>query len=317
MSSNPNDTPLVSVVMACYREPVEWLGLAIDSILQQTFINIELIVVIDDPSNIKICDFLAQKQTNDSRLKVLKNQKNIGLPASLNKAVEQSKSQIIARMDADDISLRERLQMQFEYMQANPDVSLIGSAIENIDECGTSLGISHFQSSSEVIQKIIPYCSVACHPTWMFKKSMFDSIGGYRMLQGAEDYDFLYRILDAGGKITNLQQPLLQYRLHGASITSGMNLKRYKVRHYIKALHQQRVTLGKDNYSTDGLELLLSQQQDSPLVASLITKLRKAEARHSITRIPYLLALFFCSVDVRERILDHLKIRMIISTTRT
>lgn len=317
MSNNQDGMPLVSVVMACYREPLVWLELAIDSILQQTLRDIELIVVIDDPDNAQICDFLNQKKLSDGRLVIIKNNQNMGLPNSLNVGIEQAKSSLIARMDADDISLPQRLQVQYDYMQTHPDVSLLGSAIENIDDSGESLGITGFQSATQVIKKIIPYCSVACHPTWIFRKPMFESIGCYRMLQGAEDYDLLYRILDAGGNITNLDAPLLKYRLHSASITSGMNLKRYKVRHYIKALHQQRVTTGHDLYDVNDLNRALSQLQDSPLIAKLITRLRKAEAKKSLAKYLYLIALFCCSADVRERIFDHLRLRLIIGTNQT
>jgi glycosyltransferase involved in cell wall biosynthesis len=315
--NNSDGAPLVSVVMACYREPLAWLELAIDSILQQSMHDIELIVVIDDPDNALICDFLNQKQLSDERLVIIKNSQNMGLPTSLNIGIEQTKSALIARMDADDISLSKRLQMQYDYLQAHPDVSLLGSAIENIDDSGESLGITQFQIVDQVIRKIIPYCSVACHPTWMFRKSMFESIGCYRMLQGAEDYDLLYRILDAGGSISNLDTPLLKYRLHSASITSGMNLKRYKVRHYIKALHQQRIAKGQDQYDVNELNRVLSQQKDSLLVASLITKLRKAEAKSSLAKYLYLMTLFCCSADVRERIFDHVRLRVIIGTNRT
>lgn len=303
--------------MACYREPLAWLTLAIDSILQQTLGEIELIVVIDDPNNTQICDFLNQKQLTDKRLVVLKNSQNMGLPHSLNTGIDHAKAELVARMDADDISLPQRLKMQYDYMQTHPDVSLLGSAIENIDDNGESLGITEFQSAAQVIKKIIPYCSVACHPTWMFRKSLFDSVGRYRMLQGAEDYDLLYRILDAGGNITNLSTPLLKYRLHSASITSGMNLKRYKVRHYIIEMHMQRLALGRDEYSPIELQTRLAQQKDSNLVTFFLTKLRRYEASKSIKRLYCLAALFFVSSHVRGRIIDHIKLAFILKSVKS
>lgn len=304
--------PEVSVVMACYREPLHWFESAVLSVLQQTLSNFELIIVVDDPENLEITSFLDKQRKLDERIIVVHNEHNLGLPDSLNKGIGLAKSDYIARMDADDICKADRLKRQLDYLKNNPEVDLLGSAITNIDDTDQHIGTSSFHNDMALIKKVIPYCSVSCHPTWMFKKEMFHAIGGYRTLQGAEDYDFLYRMIDSDYRIGNLPDSLLFYRIHGGSITSGMNLKRYKIRNYILEMHHERLTKGTDSYNIGELKTRLQHANDSTRIASLITKLRKAEAASSLSRLYYLSALFVCSADIRSRILDHLKLKLVV-----
>lgn len=308
--------PLVSVVMACYREPLVWFELAIDSILNQTLANLELIVVVDDPNNQQIIEFLNNMLTKEPRLKVLVNDHNIGLPDSLNRGVASAKSDFIARMDADDISHVERLRLQFDFLQTNGNVSLVGTEIENIDENNRVVGTTHYHNNPELIKRIIPYCSVACHPSWMFRKSIFEMQNGYRSLHGAEDYDFLYRMIDAGFLIANINVPLLKYRIHNNSITSNMNLSRYRVREYVLLMHKERALRGHDSYSKEAVAEVAASINSNKSVSILITKLRKAVAAGSLSKILYMSALFFCSKEIRRRILDHIKLKIILTSSK-
>jgi glycosyltransferase involved in cell wall biosynthesis len=279
--------PLVSVVMACYQEALQWLDTAVDSILKQTFNACELIVVVDDPNNQGIISLLNEKRKTDQRLKVLINEQNMGLPRSLNRGFAIASGEFFARMDADDIAAPQRLELQVHYFTENPEVDLLGTAITNIDQAGNILGVKQFLTQPEAIKKAIAYRSVACHPTWMMKRSVYDTIGGYRYFPSSEDYDFLYRVLDAGFKVANLPQPLLEYRLHDASMTSALSGFQYKVKHYIQALHQQRETQSLDSYDEKTSQALKQTDKGNDFAKGLITKARTAEESGNFLALAY------------------------------
>ncbi|WJG10464.1 glycosyltransferase [Aliiglaciecola sp. LCG003] len=314
MTNNLNPKPpIVSVVMACYREPLDWFGAAVDSILAQTLADFEFIIVLDDPNNLSIREYLYQKQLSDGRIVIIENASNLGLAKSLMKGIEQSTGAFIARMDADDVAYQERLKVQYQFLLANQQVGLVGSAIENIDELGNVLGKQYFQSDYALMKKMIPYCSVACHPTWMFTKQAYDKIKGYRNLSTAQDYDFLYRLIDAEIEIHNLPVALLQYRIHNASITSGMSLKRYKIRRYIHKLHHDRVRQGHDHFCEQELQHFIDQASPNKLVSKLLTQLRQSEQSNSPMKYVILPCLAILSNDIRQRITDHLKLKLLLA----
>lgn len=303
---------IIDVVMACYREPINWLSGAIDSILAQTEKRFKFIIVLDDPTNTQITSCLASYQEKDDRIMVLINEHNLGLARSLNRGIQASSAPFIARMDADDFSHPERLAIQLNYLAKHPEIGLVGSAIENIDETGKVLGTKVFESNPALLKQMIPYCSVACHPTWMFARESYAKVGGYRNLSTAQDYDFLYRLLDANIGITNQSRPLLKYRIHNSSITSGMSLKRYKIRQYIHDMHNQRIRGGSDHFSEETLNTYLDQAKSNNTISQLLTKLRQAEEKQSFSKVFYLGLLTILSADIRQRVLDHLLLKWVV-----
>jgi glycosyltransferase involved in cell wall biosynthesis len=280
-------TPEISVVMACYNEPVEWLSLAIDSILNQSLNNIELIVVIDNPENTEIISTVTDLAELDSRLRIVLNDENIGLPRSLNRGFSQAFGKLYARMDADDIAMPLRLSKQRDFLLKHENVDLIGSAIENIDASGKSIGIKRFLSSSLAISKAIKYRSVACHPTWLMRKEVFEAVGGYRYFPSSEDYDFLYRALDAGFRVANIEEALLKYRLHDSSMTSALSSFQYQVKGYIQQLHRERLETGQDSYSSEHALKLKKQRSENTKSSYLVTKAREAEEGNKMLSLAF------------------------------
>lgn len=269
--------PKVSVVMACYKESVDWLELAVDSILDQTFSSLELIVVVDNPEHSSAIDLLETKRQTDNRLVVLINDQNMGLPKSLNRGFSNAKGEYFCRMDADDIASPERIEKQVKCLEADYTIGLLGTGITNIDSKGQVIGVKSFLKTPLAIEKAIQYRSVACHPTWLMRKSVYQEINGYRYFPSSEDYDFLYRVLDAGFKISNLSEPLLQYRLHDGSMTSALSSFQYQVKHYIQLLHKQRKHSGTDKYSEQTSDELRVKAQSNSFANTLVTKAREAE----------------------------------------
>jgi len=124
---------LVSVLMSTYNESELELRLAIESILNQTYRNIEFIIVSDNPQNTMLQNIINEYQKKDRRIKVILNNENLGLPRSLNKGIEQARGKYIARMDADDISLPNRIEEEMDFMLIN-NLDMVAALQINIDE---------------------------------------------------------------------------------------------------------------------------------------------------------------------------------------
>ena len=131
----------ISVIMSVYNEKKEWLQMSINSILNQSFKNFEFIIVLDNPDNIELKAVLEQFAAKDSRIKLIYNKKNMGLVYSLNSALKVAKGEYIARMDADDISELDRLEVQYNYFEQNPDIDFVSGFIRIIDEFDNVIGI--------------------------------------------------------------------------------------------------------------------------------------------------------------------------------
>lgn len=213
-SSNISATPRVSVVMSLYNSK-KYLVEAIDSVLNQTFSQFELIIV-DDGSSDSGVDIV--NSYSDPRI-LLITQKNRGLPAALNKAIEVARSDMIARMDPDDICLPERLIRQYDYLQQHPESVIVGSAATCIDEHGDRLADIKMTPFHGVGAVVLPE-SPCIHPSVMFRCSAFEKAGRYpeKMRCGGEDAVLFNRMISYGS-IVNLPEPLILYRLHHSSMS--------------------------------------------------------------------------------------------------
>ena len=243
----------ISVIMAVYREPENWLRKAIDSILQQSFRDFELILILDDPKNELIREIAGKYAVQDQRVKVLPNAENRGLARSLNRGLEAAKGRYIARMDGDDIAFPDRLEKQHAFMESNPDIVLSGAWTSRIDTEGESIGLSKFFDKPALLKALIPHRTVLSHPTWFGRKEVFERMGGYRPFPAAQDYDLGYRLLDAGYKLSNIQEPLLYYRMNPNSITNSRTYVQRICVEYIREMHRERARNGSDTFSEDEL----------------------------------------------------------------
>jgi len=180
-------SPEVSIVMSCYNSEATVVE-AIESILNQTFSNFEFII-IDDGSIDSTRDILSSYQQKERRIVLIENEQNIGLAAALNKGIRMASTPLIARMDADDVSLPTRLEKQIEFLHTHPNVDIL-----------------------EAIIKRIFKTTMILHPTIMVKKEVFEIHGYYDTQQqlGGEDAELWYRIYDKV-RWANLSEPLLIY----------------------------------------------------------------------------------------------------------
>ena len=223
---------LISVIMSAYNESYAELERSIGSILAQTYSNIELIIVNDNPNNIELKTIL--NTITDERVKIFSNEKNIGLVNSLNKAVHLSKGNLIARMDADDISMPERLEVQYKYMQEKC-LDMVGADIQFINEVGdVTVERFHFPTTQDQILLNIKYGNCLAHPTWLVNKEIYLDLHGYRNVKSCEDYDFVLRVLNKGiYQVGNVPIVCLQYRLRQYGISKQTEAEQYVLRDYL------------------------------------------------------------------------------------
>ena len=202
--------------MPTYNDREEFLRLSIESILNQSYNNLELIIA-DDSTAVNSKNVIDEYAIKDSRIRVIRCKKRMGVCGALNKAIIVSKGDYIAHMDADDISLPDRLSTQMKCFTSD-EIGVVGGQTYNINEVGSPIGEpTSFplkkEQNARWLNKGIPQIS---HPTSIIKKKIFEEIGGYEELyRCSEDYDIWYRIHILGYGFVNVPQVVLQYRVHG------------------------------------------------------------------------------------------------------
>ncbi|WP_300039404.1 glycosyltransferase [uncultured Roseobacter sp.] len=217
--------PRVSVLLpVCNAET--WLGVAMDSILAQSFTDFELLVH-DDGSTDGSLAILQDYAARDRRV-VLTSEPNKGLIATLNQLIDAAQGDLIARMDADDIALPERFAKQVAWLDQNPDYVLLGGAIIFIDEAGRHIAPEFPPRDHETLDDYsLRGTGAICHPAVMMRTETVRQVGGYDMRRDtAEDLDLWLRMAEAG-RLASLPDIVLKYRLHDQSI-SGKNNDRQR-----------------------------------------------------------------------------------------
>ncbi len=199
--------PLVSIIMSEYNTDANLLLDSINSIINQTYKNFELIIVDDcSKNNVKeIVDNL-----NDERITIIKNSTNLGLSRSLNKAAKEAKGKYIARMDTDDISYPNRIKIEVDYLEKHEEIKVVGSNVEFYD--GNKIwGSSNIKGlvDREQILKSSPFF----HPTVMMRKEVFKKYGPYPNYDRCEDYALWIKIFCANQQMYNLEDKLVRYHL--------------------------------------------------------------------------------------------------------
>ena len=211
--------PLVSVLMSTY-DRYDYLEESVNSILNQTYQNFELIVVLEKCKNQDKIEKIL-KSFKDSRIVIVKNQAKLGFAASLNVGIESAKGKYIARMDDDDISLPERLYKQVEYLEKNPEVGVCGSKAQFFMK---SHDVWDFlpTDSEEIKVRMLSSCPM-CHPSVVIRKSVLDKYNiRYSTEYFTEDYELWSRVVKYC-PIVNLNEVLIMYRASDTNSTSGDN----------------------------------------------------------------------------------------------
>lgn len=217
------DNPKISVLMPAYNAE-KYIREAIESILNQTFKDFEFII-IDDCSTDKTLEIIQEYANKDSRIIVLKNEKNLKLSLTLNKGIDFCNSKYIARMDADDYSYPDRLEKQFNFMENNPEVGISGGSMNVCDQFLNIKFTRKYNLIDQEVRKYIFRYSPFSHPLVIIKKDVFAKVGKYNTdFNPAEDYELYFRIGEIY-KFGNLKDTLLKYRIVEKSMTTGATKK--------------------------------------------------------------------------------------------
>jgi hypothetical protein len=209
--------PHVSVIMSVHNGG-SYLSEAVESLLRQTYHDFEFLIV-DDGSTDGSGEYLDSVAAQDPRVRILK-QENRGLVASLNRLIKESRGSLLARMDADDICLPQRLQAQVERFQSDPTLGVLGGKVELIDTQGRCAGKWHYPLTAEASVDMLQFGCPVAHPAVMMRRDLVVEVGGYRsFFAHCEDYDLWLRMSERA-YIANLDQVVLRYRIHEDSISS-------------------------------------------------------------------------------------------------
>lgn len=219
----------ISVVMSVYNEEINILEEAIESILNQTYKNLEFIIVLDKPDNKEALNILNQYANKDNRVKIIVNQVNIGLTESLNKALEVCEGKYIARMDADDVCMLDRFEIQLKYFKQYEDLDFLASSAIMINDKGNELfKTNNYGGDFEKCKKALEYRNIFLHPTWLFKRGILDKVKKYNEIPKVEDYDFICRVILNGYKVYIADDYLIKCRIRSNGITrSNLFLQKY------------------------------------------------------------------------------------------
>ena len=297
-----------SVLISIYNEPVEEILESIQSILNQSFSEYELIIVHDNPrSNTKV-NLLEKLRKLDERINIIENDNNIGLALSMNKAFEASTGEYLIRMDADDICEPYRFEKEIAVLKSGK-CDLVFTNYRYIDEAGTLLfnskaALESVYDPNEMIKKIY-FDGIIHHPTVVMTRDIFLKAGGYRNFPCAQDQDLWIRMLECGCRFFFLNECLLRYRIRSNSITGSRKLQQYLTNTYIIKLACERLKKGYDCYSladyNEYIENRITKREGERFKVACNWLQLAAEAPYMHKRIILRFKAFLLSKSLRER----------------
>ncbi|XZF16653.1 glycosyltransferase [Chitinophagaceae bacterium MMS25-I14] len=211
----PDRKPAVTVLLPAYNV-AGYIKDAVESVLQQQFTDFELLI-INDGSTDNTLEVLSQ--FHDERIRIV-SQENQGVVGALNNGLKLCRTELIARFDADDICYPDRLQLQYDFMNAHPDYVAVGGDVAYIDQHGEFVFTYHSKAyRDEDIRKIISTECSLVHSAVMYRKSAVLQAGGYDKNAWTFEDHFLWKKLLGIGKICNLRKTLIAVRFNPGSVT--------------------------------------------------------------------------------------------------
>ena len=259
------NNPLVSVLLPCYNVE-KYVEETIDSLLKQTYTNFEIIAINDcsTDSTSRLLHKLAQK---DTRIIVYENEKNLRLIKTLNKGIDLCKGKYIARMDADDICMPERLMKEVEFLESNEDYDIVSTQFATFKTGSEKLSVHTNPTKNEELQAYLLFKSGICHPASMIRKTMFTDLNlrFEEQYLHVEDYALWSKAIYKT-KLANIGgEPLLLYRLHQSQVSSLNEELQTENKKEVFKIHCEH--LGLDN-SKENLDVYASVAEAIPLYSS-------------------------------------------------
>jgi GT2 family glycosyltransferase len=238
----------ISVIMPV-RNGAKWLAEAVASIRTQDFGEFEFLIV-DDGSDDDTAAVLSGFAADDGRIRLLR-QTPQGIAAALNNAIATARAPYLARLDADDRAKSDRLGKQFAFMEAHPEIGLLGTFAEVIDAAGNIVGRLVPPSDGAKLARVLERTNPFVHSSVMMRAALVRRLGGYRVaFRAAEDYDLWLRMAEAAG-VANLAEHLTQYRRHDSNLS-----RRDAIRQSFSVRLAQRSAAGRRSGGGDPADAL-------------------------------------------------------------
>ena len=249
------------------KNGAQYLDKSINSILNQSFSDFEFIIC-DDGSTDNTLAMLMSYMERDKRIRVIQNVESRGLAYSLNKCIEESRSNILARQDADDWSDEKRFEIQYEVVVSHPEYAIVGTQWYNVTSDGKAppSDVKACPTARDQISR-----GQFMHPTWMMRKDMLKKVGFYtanKYTKRSQDYHLVLKILGDGMQMYNIPEHLYYYRANEDTIARSIDWKKVKGLMWIRW----------DGYRRNNLPIWAYVYVLKPLVANLIP--RKIMERH-------------------------------------
>lgn len=227
--------PLVSVLMSVYNEDTVLINEAIESIINQSFKDFEFIIIGDNPINDRVINIIKDFSRKDKRISFYVNETNIGLTKSLNRGLRLCRGKYVVRMDADDISLPNRIKEQVAFMEKNTQVVAAGANVILIDETGKEIGKSDVYLKDIDIKTSLIFQSSLIHPATILRRVIDGKVWCYdEYYKYSQDYALWVSFLDY--RLGNIHEVLLKYRISSSQITSS---KRDEQLNYTKQIQEK------------------------------------------------------------------------------
>ncbi len=266
------NTPLVSVIMSTLNTKEEYLKEAVNSILSQTYTNFEFIIIVDGGMDDEIL-----LKFQDERIKIIKHDESIGLTKSLNEAIKECKGKYIARMDSDDIALKDRFRIQVAYMEKNPEIDMTATFYKEIGE-NEKTTIECFNKPKQIDAKLF-YINMILHPSVMFKKEFLNThhITYDENYIYSQDFELWTRIAKKGN-IQIIPKILMKYRIHEAQISTGKFQKQSEIYCQILKRNLKELNLEEENIK---YILMLNTRNNEVDIVALKEFIKKAIDKNS------------------------------------
>jgi glycosyltransferase involved in cell wall biosynthesis len=290
--------PEISTIMAVYNSE-KFLSEAIESILNQTFKDFEFII-INDCSTDNSLKIIKEYQKKDNRIILINNKKNVGLTKSLNIGLKEAKGKYIARMDADDISFFERFQVQYDFLEKNKDINLLGAGIIMISSDGREIVKVYGINNQRKLYNRLEKKNCLNHPVIMFRNE------GYFYREKfiyAQDYDLYLRLLSRNKNIFCLEKPLLKYRINPEAISFSKRIKQTLFSKKANEFYFERVRKDSDSYNSFFPQDILNMKKNKlNRQSNLKSEIKANFALFNMKKVRQISNIYFKDYGISDRI---------------
>ncbi len=284
--------PKVSVIMPAYNAE-KYIKGSIDSVLSQTYGDFEFII-LDDCSRDSTQQIILSY--GDPRIVYVKNEKNLGVAGTLNRGLELAQGEYVARMDADDIAMPERLALQTQFLNEHPEVCACGSN-------AVLFGADRTDEQTDMPLKQRDIClrmalsNPFVHPTMMFRKDALQGVVYDSTFEGREDYR-MWMVLSRKGQMENLPQALLRYRIHGGQVTQQTDESKVQKHFRLKKTYYTELNIGLTDAMQEALchAAFYGKVKDDAMVQQLKLGLERISKSYGCRKMPREYSALLCSV---------------------